>query len=225
MTEFYDAVIVGGGHNGLTAAAYLAQAGKRVLVLEKLGHFGGAAVSAQSFDGVEARLSRYSYLVSLLPARIIRDLGLDIRLKRRRYSSYTPRPGSDSGLLIDAGDPSATATALGSDAAAWTSFYDGTAHVARAMFPTVLEPLLTRSETRSAVGNDRLWDELIEQPIGQTIESTFSDDLVRGVVLTDALIGTFAPNVDPTLAGNRCFLYHVIGNETGNWDVDRKSVV
>ncbi|HEX4444304.1 MAG TPA: NAD(P)/FAD-dependent oxidoreductase [Galbitalea sp.] len=219
MTGLYDAVIVGGGHNGLTAAAYLAQAGKRVLVLEKLDHFGGAAVSAQSFDGVEARLSRYSYLVSLLPARIIRDLGLDVRLKRRRYSSYTPRPGSESGLLIDAGDPSATAAALGPDAAAWASFYDGTAQIARAMFPTVLEPLLTRSESRAAVGDDRLWDELIEQPIGQTIESTFSDDLVRGVVLTDALIGTFAPNVDPTLAGNRCFLYHVIGNETGNWDV------
>ncbi len=60
---------------------------------------------------------------------------------------------------------------------------------------------------------------LIENPIGATIESTFADDLVRGVVLTDALIGTFVPNIDTTLAGNRCFLYHVIGNETGNWDV------
>jgi phytoene dehydrogenase-like protein len=219
VNDSYDVVIVGGGHNGLTAAAYLAQAGKRVIVLEKLGHFGGAAVSAQSFEGVEARLSRYSYLVSLLPARIIRDLGLDIRLKRRRYSSYTPRPGTDTGLLIDAGDPAATASALGSDASAWTSFYDGTAHLARALFPTVTEPLLTRSEARAAVADDRIWAELIETPIGQTVEGAFADDLVRGVVLTDALIGTFAPNIDPTLAGNRCFLYHVIGNETGNWDV------
>jgi phytoene dehydrogenase-like protein len=219
VNDSYDVVVVGGGHNGLTAAAYLAQAGMRVIVLEKLGHFGGAAVSAQSFEGVEARLSRYSYLVSLLPARIIRDLGLNIRLKRRRHSSYTPRPGTDTGLLIDAGDPSATASALGADGAAWTSFYDGTAHLARALFPTVTEPLLTRSEARAAVGDDRLWTELIETPIGQTIEAAFTDDLVRGVVLTDALIGTFAPNVDPTLAGNRCFLYHVIGNETGNWDV------
>jgi phytoene dehydrogenase-like protein len=69
------------------------------------------------------------------------------------------------------------------------------------------------------VNDDRLWHRLIEEPIGETIASTFEDDLVRGVVLTDALIGTFAPNVDQTLAGNRCFLYHVIGNETGNWDV------
>ena len=219
MTGSYDVVIVGGGHNGLTAAAYLGRAGKRVLLLEKLDHVGGAAVSAQSFEGIDAQLSRYSYLVSLLPARIIRDLGLRIELKRRRYSSYTPHPGTDTGLLIDAGDPVATAAALGADAGAWTSFYDGTAQLARALFPTVTEPLLARSEARRALGDDALWDSLIENPIGSTISATFGDDLVRGVVLTDALIGTFAPNIDPTLAGNRCFLYHVIGNETGNWDV------
>jgi phytoene dehydrogenase-like protein len=219
MTAAYDIVIVGGGHNGLTAAAYLASAGKRVVVLERLDSVGGAAVSAQSFDGVEARLSRYSYLVSLLPARIIHDLGLTIKLRRRRYSSYTPRPGFDDGLLIDAGDPQATAVALGQDANGWATFYDGTARLARSLFPTVTEPLMTRSEARRALGDDALWDSLIEKPIGSTISDTFHDDLVRGVVLTDALIGTFAPNVDPTLAANRCFLYHVIGNETGNWDV------
>ena len=53
-------VIVGGGHNGLVAAAYLARAGRRVQVLERLDHVGGAAVSAHAFDGVDARLSRYS---------------------------------------------------------------------------------------------------------------------------------------------------------------------
>jgi phytoene dehydrogenase-like protein len=219
MTAKYDIVIVGGGHNGLTAAAYLAASGKRVLVLERLGSVGGAAVSAQSFDGVEARLSRYSYLVSLLPARIISDLGLTIRLRRRRYSSYTPRPGFDDGLLIDAGDAGANAVALGPDATAWTDFYEETARLARSLFPTVTEPLMTRSEARRALGDEALWQSMIENPIGSTISDTFHDDLVRGVVLTDALIGTFSPNIDPTLAGNRCFLYHVIGNETGNWDV------
>jgi phytoene dehydrogenase-like protein len=219
MHDSRDVVIVGGGHNGLTAAAYLALAGKRVTVLERLDHVGGAAVSAQAFEGVDARLSRYSYLVSLLPASIIRDLRLDITLARRRYSSYTPEPGSDRGLLVDNANPTATAAALGADSDAWQRFYSGTAQLARSLFPTVTQPLLTRTEARAALGDDRLWRELIEAPIGATIAGAFTSDLVRGVVLTDALIGTFAPNIDETLAGNRCFLYHVIGGGTGDWDV------
>ena len=103
-----DVVIIGGGHNGLTAAAYLGQAGLSVVVLERLDGFGGAAVSAETFDGVEARLSRYSYLVSLLPQRIIDDLSLPISLAKRRYSSFTPVPGSNQGLLIDNLDDNAT---------------------------------------------------------------------------------------------------------------------
>ncbi len=89
-----DAVIVGGGHNGLVAAGYLARAGRRVRLLERLDVLGGAAVSARAFPGVDANLSRYSYLVSLLPQRIIDDLGADVRLARRRYSSYTPDPAT-----------------------------------------------------------------------------------------------------------------------------------
>jgi phytoene dehydrogenase-like protein len=219
VTGSYDVVIMGGGHNGLTAAAYLAQAGKRVVILERHDEVGGAAVSAQTFDGVDARLSRYSYLVSLLPRRIIDDLGLRVDLRRRRFSSYTPRPGTARGLPIDASDVDATAAALGADAAGWASLYAGTARLARSIFPTVTEPLLTRSEARRALGDDQLWESLIERPIGATISSLLADDLVRGVALTDALIGTFVPNVDETLAGNRCFLYHVIGNGTGDWDV------
>ena len=69
LTHDYDAVIVGGGHNGLTAAAYLAKAGRSVLVLERDDHVGGAAVSAQAFEGVDARLDRYADLVSLPPQR------------------------------------------------------------------------------------------------------------------------------------------------------------
>src|SRR5690606_31376971 len=123
-----DVVIVGGGHNGLTAAAYLAAAGRSVVVLERLDVFGGAAVSAQAFPGVEARLSRYSYLASLPPRKIIDALRLRVRLARRRSSSCPPLPGTDRGLLVDTGDPEATAASFArlgaaADANAWQRFY------------------------------------------------------------------------------------------------------
>lgn len=219
-----DVVVVGGGHNGLVAATYLAQAGLSVTVLEQLDQFGGAAVSAQAFEGVDARLSRYSYLVSLLPQRIVRELGLGIRLARRRYSSYTPLAGTTKGLLVDHGDAASTAASFAGvgaadDLAAWERFYAVTGALARTLFPTVCEPLLSRSEARRAVGDDTAWDAVLERPIGEAIAREFGSDLVRGVVLTDALIGTFAPAIDETLAANRCFLYHVIGGGTGDWDV------
>ena len=86
----YDVVIVGGGHNGLVSATYLAKAGLSVLLLERLDQTGGAAISAPVFSGLDARLSRYSYLVSLLPEQIIEDL--DLRLEPGRAGPRrTPR--------------------------------------------------------------------------------------------------------------------------------------
>jgi phytoene dehydrogenase-like protein len=64
-----------------------------------------------------------------------------------------------------------------------------------------------------------VWEDLFERPLGETIEEYFADDVVRGVVFTDALIGTFTHAHDPSLVQNRCFLYHVIGGGTGDWDV------
>jgi len=221
----HDVVIVGGGHNGLTAAAYLALAGRSVIVLERADHVGGAAISAEAFEGVDARLSRYSYLVSLLPQRIIDELGLEIGLVRRRFSSYTPNPADPAGgLLVDNGDAEATRASFdrigaGADSDAWADFYADTARLARALFPTVCEPLPTRSEARLLLGDDSLWDRFVEHPLGRTITEAFTNDLVRGVVATDGLIGTFTSADAADLAANRCFLYHVIGNGTGDWDV------
>src|SRR3954469_14073512 len=101
--ESYDVVVIGGGHNGLTAAAYLARAGLSVLVLERLDHVGGAAVSAEAFPGTGVRLSRYSYLVSLLPESIARDLDLDLDLRSRATASYSPttRAGRHLGLVVE----------------------------------------------------------------------------------------------------------------------------
>ncbi|MGD8193567.1 phytoene desaturase family protein [Herbiconiux sp. P18] len=220
----FDVVVVGGGHNGLVAAAYLARAGRSVCVLERQASLGGAAVSAYAFDGMDARLSRYSYLVSLLPQRIIDDLGLDLTLLRRRYSSYTPLPGTDLGLLIDNEDPAATrdsfaAVDAAADADAFASFTADLGRVAAAVWPTLTGPLPTESELRRMLGDDALWSEVFEHPIGRAIRERFTSDLVRGVVATDALIGTFASLDDPSLVQNICLLYHVVGGGTGDWDV------
>lgn len=198
----------------------------RVQVLERLDVVGGAAVSAHAFEGVDARLSRYAYLVSLLPARILDDLGTSVRLARRRYSSYTPNPADAgrTGLLI--GEQSSfAAVGAAADESGFAGFYRRCRTVTEPLWPTLLEPLLTRSKARRHVlaggGADAAaaWAAIIEQPIGTAITDAVSSDLVRGVVATDALIGTFAQLSDPTLRQNVCFLYHLLGGGTGQWDV------
>ncbi|MGB1225195.1 MAG: phytoene desaturase family protein [Mycobacterium sp.] len=221
----FDAVIVGGGHNGLVAAGYLARAGQRVLLLERLHKVGGAAVSAHVFDGVDARLSRYSYLVSLLPARILEDLDARVQLVRRRYSSYTPDPASAgrTGLLIG---PQSTFGAVGAaaDEQAFGDFYRRCRLLTEPLWPTLTEPLRTREQTRRLVSSrsaeaEAAWEALICSPIGHAITDAVGSDLVRGVMATDALIGTFARADAESLTQNVCFLYHLLGGGTGDWDV------
>ncbi|HET6833255.1 MAG TPA: NAD(P)/FAD-dependent oxidoreductase [Acidimicrobiales bacterium] len=223
----YDVVVVGGGHNALVAAAYLCRAGLSVCVLERADHLGGAAVSGRIFPGVDARVSRYSYLVSLLPDRIVGDLGLRLSLTSRPVASFTPvRRGErgDLGLLVERSAGPATAESFravtGSDReyAAWCDFYADAASLAEVVAPTLLEPLPEADALRRRVGEAR-WERLVARPLGVTLEDTFWNDTVRGVVLTDALIGTFASAHDPALRQNRCFLYHLIGNGTGEWRV------
>ncbi len=221
----YDAVVVGGGHNGLVAAAYLARAGRSVAVLERREEVGGAAVSARAFPGVDARLSRYAYLVSLLPSQVVDELGLRVRLVRRRVGSYTPDPRAPGrGLLVDHGDPQATRASFARLAGerehrAFAAWQARVGRFAERVFPTLTEPLRTRAELRARVGDDATWDALVEAPLGDAVAAALADDVVRGVVLTDALIGTFAAAGEPSLRQNRCFLYHVVGGGTGDWDV------
>jgi len=226
MSGTVDVVVIGGGHNGLVAAGYLAKAGKSVRLLERQDHTGGAAVSERAFAGVDARLSRYSYLVSLLPRRIIDELGAPIRLVRRSYSSYTPDPatGGQRGLLIG---PQSSFAAIGAtaDEAGFTEFYRRMRLVTQRLWPTLLEPLQARTAARAHVldGADpaagRAWAELVDTPIAAAITSATRHDVVRGVLATDALIGTFARTDDPQLRQNVCMLYHLLGGGTGDWDV------
>jgi phytoene dehydrogenase-like protein len=219
----YDCVIVGGGHNGLTAAAYLARAGRSVLVLERQAQAGGAAVSTAPFPGVDVRLSRYSYLVSLFPSQVIADLGLPLVLRGRRIASYTPY--GDGGLLVDNTDSERTRVSFaglsgsGSDWQAWQRLQVRTGELARRVAPTMTSPLLSQDAMSEVVGDSATWDMVFKRPLGETLEAEFGSDLVRGVVMTDAVVGTFARAGQASLLQNKCYLYHVIGNGTGAWNV------
>ena len=217
-----EVIVIGGGHNGLVAATYLARTGRRVSVFEGRNELGGAVASSQVFGGVAVRLSRFSYLVSLLPGALIDELGLRLELRRRQVGSYTPVDAT--GLLIEREEGRATRDsfrALTGDEheyQAWAAFKDGLHDLAAVIEPTLTQPLPRIEELRSRI-EPNLWSAVVERPLGQLVESTFSNDTVRGLVLTDALIGTFTSAHDPLLRQNRCFLYHVIGNGSGEWRV------
>jgi phytoene dehydrogenase-like protein len=223
----YDAIIMGAGHNGLIAASYLAKAGKSVLMLEAADEIGGATASVKAFKEYEARLSRYSYLVALLPDQIVQDLGLNFETLSRDVSSFTPyqKDGKDYGLHIsrvwdkETEDSFKELTGSDLEGIAWQEFYSDVEKFAQKMAPTFLQPLLTRSEMKAHIGQDRTWEYLVETPMSEVIKAKFHNDIVRGVVLTDALIGTFVSA--ESIQSNICFLYHLMGNGTGEWKVPR----
>ena len=217
----YDVVIAGAGHNGLVAANYLAKAGKKVLVLEAQEVIGGATQSVKAFEDYEARLSRYSYLIALLPDKIIKDLDLKFNNLSRSISSFTPY--EDGGLLVSRNWDQRTAdsfralTGGDKEGSSWQEFYGEIEQFATRIAPSLLEPLKSRAELNTQIAMPRAWDYLIENPIGNVITEKFKSDLIRGVVLTDALIGTLTSAYG--MQANNCFLYHLIGNGTGEWKV------
>jgi phytoene dehydrogenase-like protein len=225
--KHYDVAVIGGGHNGLVAATYLAKAGKSVVILEANAEVGGATTSVRAFPEYDAMLSRYSYLISLLPDQIVSDLELDFECISRTVSSYTPysRNGKDSGLYVarqwdkETEDSFNDLDPSGAEWAAWQDFYNEIAEFAVKIAPSMLQPLKSRSELKAEINMPEVWDYLMERPIGEVIKERFKDDLVRGVVLTDALIGTFSSAFE--MQANICFLYHLIGNGTGEWKVPR----
>jgi phytoene dehydrogenase-like protein len=231
MKGRYDVVILGAGHNGLVAASYLGRVGLSVLLLEKNDYIGGATTSQKVFPDYDARLSRYSYLVSLFPEKIIRDLGLKLELRRRATGSFTPylKSGYHGGLLISNVDEALSRQSMvdltGAEAEyeQMKRFYRLSRVFAEHAWDSMLEPLVSKEETKRRFDVDDVsreaWRSLAEEPLGRALERYLQNDLVRGLVLTDAKVGIFTHPHDPSLLQNRCFLYHLIGNKTGEWKV------
>ncbi len=226
----YDVVIIGGGHNGLVSAAYLAKAGLSVLVLERQPQTGGAVQTVQAFKGVDAKLSRYSYLLSLFPRQISTDLGLNFESRRRSVASFTPavRNGQHMALLISNVDEGSTVesfrklTGNNSEYLAYQRFNHLMEVFAQKVWPTLLSPLQSRSEMQSQFKDadaQESWKMLIEEPLGIGLERILHDDRIRGLAFTNAKIGVLTHPHDPSLLQNRTYLYHIIGQGTGEWQV------
>lgn len=227
----FDSVIIGSGHNGLVAAAYLASAGHSVLVLERNSWIGGATASQKVFPDYEAWLSRYSYLVSLFPQTILDELGLDFRTRRRSTASFTPyvrADGTHSGLLmsnIDQDVSRQSVNELAGNSREWEGYQRLLAlqsALAEIAWPSMLHPLKSRNQFRNSLANAdqrEAWSSFVETPLGVAIERHLENDVLRGLVVTDGKIGVFADSHDESLIQNRCFLYHVIGGGTGEWKV------
>jgi phytoene dehydrogenase-like protein len=226
----YDAVIVGAGHNGLIASCYLAMAGLRVLILEKNDYLGGATYSKAIFPGIDAHVSVYAYLISLLPNKILSDLSIHFETRQRAIAAYTPleRDGKHKGLLISNTSEEVTRKSFSEltgderEYRIYRALRDELSGFAQKVWPTLLSPLpskqalLKKFQTQA---ERRIWDYLVEKPLSALIQDHFSDDTVRGVVFTDAKIGVPTFPEDPSLLQNKTFLYHILGQGTGEWRV------
>src|SRR5207249_4435189 len=182
MKPKYDVVILGAGHNGLVAATYLGRAGLSVLLLEKNDYIGGATTSQKVFPDYDARLSRYSYLVSLFPEKIIRDLGLNLDLRRRATASFTPyvKDGRHDGLLLsNVSDETSRQsmfelTGNHTEHEQMKRFYGLARNFAENVWDSMLEPLVAKEELQRRLDVDDVsreaWRSLAEEPLGNALE-------------------------------------------------------
>ncbi len=238
----YDCVIVGGGHNGLVCAAYLARAGRKVLVLERRPLVGGAAVTEELAPGYRA--STASYLVSLLLPEVERELRLrdyGYRVLARNPSSFTPLPDGRSLLMGPDAELNRREIAKFSarDAAAYPRYEAWLTRVAEALEPALedippdllpLPPTWRRRGLRQRLANlrralrfhrslKRLGDdlpaalELLTGAARPILDRWFESDALKATLATDAIIGAFAP---PSAAGTGyVLLHHVMGTAGG----------
>ncbi len=231
MSARHDAIVIGGGHNGLTAAAYLARAGKKVLVLERRHVLGGAAVTEEVFPGF--RFSVASYVVSLLRPEIIRDLdlprhGLEIL---PLDGTFTPMPNGDH--LWRVNDHAKTRREIARHSKLDAEAYDeyGKAMVEMARFvkpilnmtppdPMTLDPrelmklVFLGKRFRGLADADRYNQiQLMTMSAVDFLDQWFETDVLKATMAASGIIGTFLGVRSPGTA--YVLLHHYMGEIDG----------
>jgi len=223
-------LVVGGGHNGLVCATYLARAGADVSVLERRPLLGGACSTEEIWPGY--RVSRAAYVLSLFRPRIARELELarhGLRLLPRVPSSFTPLP--DGRSLVLGAEMRANVEEIGRfsarDAQAYPRYEAELARVARALEPLLdtappdlprrprdLVPLWAAARALLSLGRDLpRAGRLMLAPARELLEEWFDSEPLRGTLATDAVIGAFAA---PSSPGTGYVLFHhVMGSIAG----------
>jgi phytoene dehydrogenase-like protein len=227
----YHAIIIGGGHNGLTAAAYLARAGRKVLVLERRHVLGGAAVTEELFPGF--RYSVCSYVVSLLRPQIIRELDL-VRHGLKILpldGTFTPIPGGDYLWRVDDHETTRREIARHSsrDAAAYEDYGKTMAGMARFVKPILdmtppdpasrnprdlLQLLSLANRFRALSPADRrVFAQLMTMSAADFLGQWFETDVLNATLAASGIIGTFLGVRSPGTA--YVLLHHYMGEVNG----------
>ena len=231
MTQAYDAVIIGGGHNGLTCACYLAAGGLKVGVFERRSVVGGAAVTEEFHPGF--RNSTAAYTVSLLHPKVIRDLKLaqhGLRIIERPLANFLPL--SDREHLKVGGTLAATQAEVArwsaKDAAALPAYYAMLDRVADLLRSLLLETppniggggadlmrALKAGRRLKRLGLEERRDllDLFTKSAGDVLDAHFESDAIKAAFGFDAVVGNFASPYAPGSA--YVLLHHVIGEVNG----------
>ncbi|HUG15581.1 MAG TPA: NAD(P)/FAD-dependent oxidoreductase [Thermomicrobiales bacterium] len=222
MAKQYDAVIVGGGHNGFVAASYLAKAGFDVCVLERYHTVGGAAIS-EEIDGAPGHIaSTGSYVLSLAPQKILNELDVwehGVELIRRTPRSFSPLPDGESLVYWEDHDELLAEIARFSiaDAKAYPHYDAMVERACEVMDKFILRPPPSWAEFAAAFnqpGDDRVLKYMILGSVAELAEYFFESDIMQGSACALGLIGTFR---GPRDAGTGYVkLYHSMGMATGS---------